>query len=263
MRRLNLASLALLAGTASGAHLTLSNFEDLVSSAPIQCLYAYNTPIRGCTPGDFARGSTCSEPCIEGLQAVQFTVRSLCANVNTAFNPLLKQIQAGNIVNVLCKTYTPHIRTSSEPISHPETTLMTSTTQAPPPSEASPKPPSTTSDASHETVTKPSTPTKAITSAVTSTTSESSVTSTKAPSSTSESTGMNTIAPTSQTTNDDQASSTSEEPSKPTRPLNSQPGSGGGSPFDFVAIGTAARFGLSGGCITVAIAITFTTLTLI
>ncbi|KAL7789152.1 hypothetical protein V8C37DRAFT_218922 [Trichoderma ceciliae] len=262
VRRRSLAILVFLVGTASGALLTLSNFDGLVSSAPIQCLYAYNTPIRGCTPSDFVGDATCSESCIEGLQAVQFTVRSLCANVDAASNPVLKQIQAGNILDFLCKTDTLQISTASTPVSHSATTLKTSTKQTPPPSPSSSKPQSTTNRASHFTTTNFSTLTEAATSALTFPTPDLSTAPAVVPSLTSESTNETTVAPTSQTMNGEQASSSREEPSKPTRPPNTQPGSGGGSPFDFVAVSTAVTFKLSGASITTVMAIALTALTL-
>lgn len=257
MRCHSLSSLILLAGTASAALLTLSSFEGLGSPAPVQCLYAYNSPIRGCTPHDFVSDATCSESCIQGLQAVQFTVRSLCANVNTASSPLLKQIQAGNILGALCKADTTQKSTTSASASHTSTTLKTTTKQT------SSRPQSTISSASHLTSTKLSTTTEAATSTTTSTTAIPSTTSVEVSSSTSKSTTEATITPTSQTTTSEPATSSSERPSKPTRPPNIQPGSGGGSPFDFVASNTATKFKLSKGSITTVIGIALMALTLI
>ncbi|PTB38131.1 hypothetical protein M441DRAFT_60412 [Trichoderma asperellum CBS 433.97] len=262
MQQLSLANLVFLVGTASGALLTLSSFEGLASPAPLSCIYAYNAPIRGCTAGDFGKGTTCSESCIEGLQAVQFTVRSLCAKVSSANNPLLKQIQAGNLVAAICSAgtpaSTPTSTPASTPASPPATTLQTSTRQTSPPPQVPPTSQSPSDVAPPSTSTQGPVSTEAASSAVASTTPDHSITSAAVPSSTIES-----VARTSQTSVD-QPSSSSEEPSKPTRPINpnAQPGSGGGDPFDFVAISAATKFNFPETLITVATAITATLATL-
>ncbi|KAL7946938.1 hypothetical protein V8C42DRAFT_319219 [Trichoderma barbatum] len=253
VQRPSLASLVFLAGAASGTLLTLSNFQSLTSSVSVQCLYAYNLPIRGCTPRDFIGDATCSESCIAGLQAVQFTVRGLCSNVNSADNSLLKQVKEGHILDALCKADTPQMSSTAAPTPPP--------TQTPPPQESSePSEPSEPeSTASDPISTTSSAPPEATTSAIPT------LTSVVIPSSTSESTIETTSAPTSQATNDEQPSTSSEEKPQPTRKPNRQPGRGGGDPFDFVATSKATKFGLFGGTIYVAttVAFAFTTLTLI
>lgn len=255
MQQISLTNLVFLIGTASGALLTLSSFEGLASPAPLSCIYAYNAPIRGCTADDFAKGATCSETCVEGLQAVQFTVRSLCAKANAANNILLQQIQAGNLVAAVCKTSTP----ASTPISSPATTLQTSTIQTSPPSQASPTPQSSSADTSQVISTQQPVSTEAASSTAASATPDHSTTSATVSSS-----AIESATPTSQTSVE-KPSSTSEEPSKPTRPINpnAQPGSGGGSPFDFVAISKATRFNLAETFTTIAAAIALATLILI
>ncbi|KAL7895886.1 hypothetical protein HDV63DRAFT_406098 [Trichoderma sp. SZMC 28014] len=256
MQQISLTNLVFLIGTASGALLTLSSFEGLASPAPLSCIYAYNAPIRGCTADDFAKGATCSETCVEGLQAVQFTVRSLCAKVSTANNILLQQIQSGNLVAAVCKTSTPP---ASTPISPPATTLQTSTIQTSPSSQASPTPQSSSSDASQVTSTQQPVSTEAASSTAASATPDHSITSAAV-----SSPAIESATPTSQTSVE-KPSSSSEEPSKPTRPINpnAQPGSGGGSPFDFVAISKAARFNLAETFTTIAAAVALATLILI
>ncbi|KAL7919615.1 hypothetical protein ACQKWADRAFT_190886 [Trichoderma austrokoningii] len=233
MQQLSLANLVFLIGTASGALLTLSSFEGLASPAPLSCIYSYNAPIRGCTAGDFSKGATCSESCVEGLQAVQFTVRSLCAKVSFANNPLLQQIQNGNIVAAVCSTDAP----ASTPISLPATTLQTSTRQTSPSSQALPTTQSPSDSASAVTSTQQPVSTQAPSSAAATSTPDQSITSAAASSS-----AIESATQTSQTSVE-KPSSSSEEPSKPTRPINpnAQPGSGGGSPFDFVAISMATK----------------------
>ncbi|UKZ78979.1 hypothetical protein TrVFT333_006729 [Trichoderma virens FT-333] len=227
-----LTSLLFLAGAASGTLLTLSNFQSLTSAVSVQCLYAYNLPIRGCSPSDFTRGATCSESCISGLQAVQFSVRGLCANISSGSNSLLLQVKEGHILDALCNMDTPQMSTTSAPTPPPKQT-------PPPPRESSskPKPESTTSDPISTTSSAPS---KAATTTIPT------LTSVVIPSSAGESTAEATNAPTSKAINEEQPSSTSEEKPKPTRNPNAQPGSGGGSPFDFVAISKATNLGLTG-----------------
>ncbi|EHK46609.1 hypothetical protein TRIATDRAFT_89972 [Trichoderma atroviride IMI 206040] len=269
MQQLSLTHLVFLIGTASGALLTLSSFEGLASPAALSCIYAYNAPIRGCTANDFARGATCSETCVEGLQAVQFTVRSLCAKANAANNPLLQQIQNGNLVAAVCKTNTP----ASTPIPSPATTLQTSTIQTStmqtstmqtstmqtsPPSQASPTPQSTSDGASQVTSTQQPVSTEAASSTAASVTPDHSITSVAVSTSAIES------ATQASQTSVEKPSSSSEEPSKPTRPINpnAQPGSGGGSPFDFVAISRAAKFNFAETFTTLATAAALVTLIL-
>ncbi|KAM0477087.1 hypothetical protein ACHAPX_006047 [Trichoderma viride] len=247
-------------GTASGALLTLASFEGLASPAPLSCIYAYNAPIRGCTADDFAKGATCSETCVEGLQAVQFTVRSLCAKVSDANNLLLQQIQSGNLVAAICKTSIP----ASTPTPPPATTLQTSTIQTSTvqtllSSQASPPPQSSSDVASQVTSTQQPVSTEAAPSTTASATPDHSITTAAVSSSAIES-ATQTLQ-----TSVEKPSSSSEEPSKPTRPINpnAQPGSGGGSPFDFVAISTATKFNFAETFTTLATAATLTTLILI
>ncbi|PKK54918.1 hypothetical protein CI102_224 [Trichoderma harzianum] len=263
VQRPSLASLVFLAGAASANSLSLSNFQSLTSSVSVQCLYAYNLPIRGCSPSDFGSGATCSEGCITGLQAVQFSVQGFCTNINAASNSLLAEVKGGHILDALCKKDAPLKSTASTPTPPP--------TKTPPPPQTSSQSKettsttstiSTTSITSQPISTTSSVPSTTVTTAVTSAI-PTTLTSVTIPSSTSESTTETTNAATSQTTNDQQPTSTSEENLKPTRRPNTQPGSGGGSPFDFVASSKATEFGLTRACITMAIAITFTTLTLI
>ncbi|KAL6802694.1 hypothetical protein GGI42DRAFT_324977 [Trichoderma sp. SZMC 28013] len=261
VQRPSLASLVFLAGAVSGTSLSLSNFQSLTSSVSVQCLYAYNLPIRGCSLSDFTGGATCSEGCIAGLEAVQFSVQGLCTNINAASNSLIVEVKEGHILDVLCKTDAKPRSTTLTPTPPP--------TKTPPPPQTSSEPKRTTSTTSTTSIpisttssvpstTITTTVTTAITSAIPTT-----LTSVIIPSSTSESTIETTNAATSQATNDEQPTSTSEEQPKPTRRPNTQPGSGGGSPFDFVASSKGTEFGLTRASITMAIAITFTTLTLI
>ncbi|TFB06018.1 hypothetical protein CCMA1212_001422 [Trichoderma ghanense] len=271
----SLAHFALMASTASGALLTLSNFQGLTTSVPVQCLYAYNMPIQRCTPADFAAGASCSQSCIAGLQAAQFTVRGLCFSVNAPVNSLLKQIQAGHILDVLCGPKKAPIPITTPSVAPPKQTppvpapLPTSKTT---PTGVAPRP--IFSTLSTSTTPTQATSSSALAEATTSiTTSEASSTSTEsradtaseaASSSTTTSTTEDPSSPTPQPSIDDQpSSSTRTAKPKPTRPPNSQPGSGGGSPFDFVPASRATQLGLAGGSVAIAMAIASTALMLL
>ncbi|ETS03749.1 hypothetical protein M419DRAFT_128163 [Trichoderma reesei RUT C-30] len=241
----------------------------LTTAVPVQCLYAYNMPIQRCTPDDFSIGASCSQSCISGLQAAQFTVRGLCFSVNAPANSLLKQIQDGHIVDVLCGVNKAPIPTTPASVVPPKTTppipAPSSNPDAPRPifstlSTSTTQSQTTSSSALPEATT--STPTSETSS--TSTESQDSTTSEAASSLPTASTTEDASSPTPQPSNDDQpSSSTRNTKPKPTRPPNLQPGSGGGSPFDFVASSRATNLELAGGSIAFAIAIASATLALL
>ncbi|KAL7815647.1 hypothetical protein V8C26DRAFT_402284 [Trichoderma gracile] len=218
-------------------------------------------PIQRCTADDFTVGASCSQSCISGLQAAQFTVRGLCFSVTAPANSLLKQVLDGHIVDILCgpnkapiptttASVAPPKQTTPTPASSPTpetprpifSTFSTSTTPPIQPTSSSALPEATTSTTTSET---PSTSTES----QDSTTSET-------PSTTTTSTTEAASSPTPQPSNDDPtSSSTTTTKPKPTRPPNSQPGSGGGSPFDFVAISRATKRGLDGSSIAMSMAV--------
>ncbi|PTB65128.1 hypothetical protein BBK36DRAFT_20942 [Trichoderma citrinoviride] len=273
----SLAHFALTASAAAGAHLSLSSFQVLTTSVPVQCLYAYNMPIQRCTPADFIGGGSCSQSCRSGLQASQFTVRGLCSGVNAPANSLLKEILEGHILDVLCDAgkaptptptpttpATPPKQTPPNPAPAPPPSPVTTTNMAPRPIFSTLST-STVSTQSTSSSPLPETSTSTTTSAASSTSTETqaSTTSEAAPSSSIASTTDAPSSETPQPSNNSQASSSSSSSSttkpKPTRPPNSQPGSGGGSPFDFVPASRAAKLGLAGGSLAIAMAIASTT----
>ncbi|KAL3956005.1 hypothetical protein ACCO45_008851 [Purpureocillium lilacinum] len=73
---IRLVDVVFLAGTASGTVFSLSNFQMLSGgSVPLNCILAYNTPIRGCRIRDFTE-KTCSEECRDSLNEVQNNVQA-------------------------------------------------------------------------------------------------------------------------------------------------------------------------------------------
>ncbi|KAL7804894.1 hypothetical protein V8C44DRAFT_342215 [Trichoderma aethiopicum] len=262
----SLAHFALMASTASAALLTLSSFQGLTISVPVQCLYAYNMPIQRCTPDDFSVGASCSQSCIAGLQAAQFTVRGLCPGVNAPANSLLKQIQDGHIVDVLCGANKAPAPTATASVTPPK---QTTPKQTPSPSSEAPRPvfstlsTSTTPAQATSSSALPEATTSTTTTAASSTSAESEADSTSeaAPSATTTTITEDDSSPTSQPSDNDQTtSSTRTTKPKPTRPPNSQPGSGGGSPFDFVAVSRATKAGLAGGFFSVFMAVASSTM---
>ncbi|OTA01680.1 hypothetical protein A9Z42_0020050 [Trichoderma parareesei] len=87
-----LAHFALMAGTASAALLTLSNFQGLTTAVPVQCLYAYNMPIQRCTPDDFSVGASCSH--------ISRSAETNTANTSTIIKSRRTAPDIFNIVNV-------------------------------------------------------------------------------------------------------------------------------------------------------------------
>ncbi|GAO17551.1 uncharacterized protein UV8b_07854 [Ustilaginoidea virens] len=109
-----LASLALLAPHASGFFLTLSNFQPVsAASLPLECVFAYNTPMRGCGARDFAGGGGgggggCSPMCRGAVATTQAGIQEACALVSAGAGSLLGRAQSGNLVAALCGDDRPH-----------------------------------------------------------------------------------------------------------------------------------------------------------
>ncbi|KAF5130414.1 hypothetical protein E5D57_006752 [Metarhizium anisopliae] len=83
-------------------------------SLPLECAFAYNTPLQGCSMEDFGEGKMCSSTCIDNILAVETKIQDSCALARTGSNSLLDQAQQGRlthyqakaIVNHVCYTYT-------------------------------------------------------------------------------------------------------------------------------------------------------------
>ncbi|KAK5994520.1 hypothetical protein PT974_04998 [Cladobotryum mycophilum] len=217
--------------TTSASFLTLSNFEALASlSLPLNCVFAYNTPIRGCDVNDFMEESICSPRCRQGLQSVQINVMSSCTGISVMRDTLLLDAQQGRLVNVLCPgsaqgtTTITTTTTSLSKSAYPVPAASTSTAHSPvTTSSAAPTKPHSISSKSEKS-TEPASSSSRTTFTTPAVGTPSGPVTTQSDSSTSQQSRIESTL-----------SATNEEP--PRRTL--QPGSGGGSPFDFVTSGTS------------------------
>ncbi|UNI17210.1 hypothetical protein JDV02_003579 [Purpureocillium takamizusanense] len=218
-----------LAGTASGTVFSLSNFQMLAGGlVPLNCILAYNTPIRGCRIRDFSE-KTCPDECRDSLNEVQTNVQASCDLIGAGEGTLLFKAQKGTLTDSLCRPQEEIIPTP-EPTPAPETTIRSFSII---PSEAPPPPPSTSEPTTISSV--PSTSEVESTSTVTSTSFTSSIRSTVKPKSTSTPPLPSTK---SESTSTSLSSSSTTQGSRQTIP----PGSGGGSPFDFISAASASRW---------------------
>ncbi|KAG6035152.1 hypothetical protein E4U41_006240 [Claviceps citrina] len=93
----------LLVTEVSGFYLTLSNFQSVSTlSLPLECVFAYNTPLQGCHVEDFGSAGACSRPCQQGVARTQAGIQRSCAMVSAGDRSLLGEAQGGNLVAVLC-----------------------------------------------------------------------------------------------------------------------------------------------------------------
>ncbi|KAJ6439891.1 acyl-CoA dehydrogenase [Purpureocillium lavendulum] len=227
-RPVRLTDVVFLAGAASGTVFTLSNFQMLSSgSVPLGCILAYNTPIRGCRIRDFTE-KTCSDECRDSLNEVQSNVQTSCDQISVASGTLLYKAQKGTLTDSLCRPEDEEPSSTVAPTpTAPQTTLKSFTII---PSESTTSPESTSEVSTISSIPSTSEPESTSSSVFTS-----SVRSTVKPNTSSTtlvSTPIGKSAPTSTSTS---STSTTQGP-RQTIP----PGSGGGSPFDFVSAGSRA-----------------------
>ncbi|GJN82410.1 hypothetical protein PLIIFM63780_005950 [Purpureocillium lilacinum] len=134
---IRLVDVVFLAGTASGTVFSLSNFQMLSGgSVPLNCILAYNTPIRGCRIRDFTE-KTCSEECRDSLNEVQNNVQASCDLISASEGTLLSKAQKGTLTDSLCRP--EDVSTSIAPTPTPETTIRSFSiipSETPPPPES-------------------------------------------------------------------------------------------------------------------------------
>ncbi|KND90805.1 hypothetical protein TOPH_04530, partial [Tolypocladium ophioglossoides CBS 100239] len=180
--------------------------------------------IVGCRLRDFTDKS-CSFECEHSLAGAQSNIQASGGLVDVGPDTLLHQAQRGILVGALCGSGNDGRTTTATrtPPSPPQTTLRSSTRIPPAPTTSSATTTSTTSTTGTTSVSQP---------AGTSEPTTSSATSTAQPSSTSQDV---TAAPPQPSTSDESTSSRtwSTTTAQPRQTLI--PGSGGGTPFDFVA----------------------------
>ncbi|KAG5950575.1 hypothetical protein E4U53_004825 [Claviceps sorghi] len=132
----------LLGREVSGFYLTLSDFQAVSTlSLPLECIFAYNMPMRGCGVEDFGKDATCSSLCQQGVVRVQSSIQQSCAMVSTGERSLLDEAKNGHLVAAICRTGQPPPDSAS------------TTGHTPSSAFTRPAPDSTSDDASSATVT--------------------------------------------------------------------------------------------------------------
>ncbi|KAG5929540.1 hypothetical protein E4U42_005567 [Claviceps africana] len=216
----------LLGREVSGFYLTLSNFQAVSTlSLPLECIFAYNTPMRGCGVEDFGKDATCSPSCQQGVVRIQTSIQQSCALVSTGERSLLDEAQNGRLVAAICRTELPPPGSAS------------TTSRASSPGFTRPAPDSTSDDASSATAT------------TTRTRAESAATSTPTSISTSTPAIIATAATTPPTHHPVRPASTSTRSTTTSSSAAAQTRfrGGGGSPFDPMPESAAQRRGSGSG----------------
>ncbi|KAG6004372.1 hypothetical protein E4U21_001135 [Claviceps maximensis] len=167
----------LLGRQASGFYLTLSNFQSVSTlSLPLECIFAYNTPMQGCVVGDFGKSAICSSACLQGVVRIQSSIQESCAMVRTGARSLLDEAQNGHLVAAICRTrqappespQSTWTGTSSSTAREDESTAISVTTTGPRSTPyTSGQPPSatlTSTQGAHGSITTPSAPSRSSTS---------------------------------------------------------------------------------------------------
>ncbi|KAF4304268.1 hypothetical protein GTA08_BOTSDO08297 [Botryosphaeria dothidea] len=222
--------LSLLAALARAV--SLSDFTPRVEDLSSQCDAVYNRQIKDCSASDLQTGDNCSVACISGLVAIAESVKSACANDDIAETSIIGVFLLGKGPQILCSNIAATTlgggqtsKTTTSSITQQSSTLELSsqTTDAGTTIVAGTST-STTADA---------TSTAASTEASSTSAEETTTAETTAAATTSsvETTAESTTAATSSTSSE--AASTTSSGATDLASLNE--GSGGGSPFDFVA----------------------------
>ncbi|MCJ1238584.1 hypothetical protein MMC14_006574 [Varicellaria rhodocarpa] len=138
--------LSLIAILPTSTAVDLSQFQQINGFSPA-CTNAYNTPIPGCSPLDFASNRPCSNTCIAGLQTITSLLNSACAGTQADPSSLIGHFFQGTGVTALCPnaaaattdqaspsqqstTTTLAIVSFTRPSSSTSTLLVTSTTSS-------------------------------------------------------------------------------------------------------------------------------------
>ena len=103
---------------------TLSQFQQ-INGFSTSCTNAYNTPIPGCKPSDFANNQPCSITCIAGLQSITVLINSACAGTQADPSSLIGHFFQGTGVIALCPNADAATTTSSQATQSQQTTSIT------------------------------------------------------------------------------------------------------------------------------------------
>lgn len=210
--------LTVFASTVS-ATVSLASFVPRIDNLLTQCATVYNYKIDGCVASDFSITSRCSATCVQGLVKITDAVLKSCADVDVGETSIIGVFQNGLGIQALC----PGVTVTTGSSSTSTTTRVTSI--------------SSTQVAATTTAARTST---------------TSTTQSSAPQSSSTSSGGLNIDPsaTASLTTSINASPTNvvqpgtSSTAKPSQVAGSQlsnSDSGGGSPFDVVAVGASSH----------------------
>ncbi|KAI8942989.1 hypothetical protein NX059_001027 [Plenodomus lindquistii] len=211
--------LAVLASTAS-ATISLSNFTPRIDRLPSQCAAVYNSKIEGCVATDFSSsdGSTpvCSAACVQGLVKIQDAVSKSCADADVSEVSIIGVFQNGLGLRALCPGVAVTTKSS--------TTAQATSTQAP--ARTSTEAAATTTS-SFEMVLSTASSSPGLNSPTRGLTMDPSAT--------------GTLTTSEQATNVGPSWTAGATTSRAPNSQLSNAGSGGGSPFDVVAVGSSSQ----------------------
>ncbi|KAG9194894.1 hypothetical protein G6011_04929 [Alternaria panax] len=111
---LRAALLALVLASASSATtVSLASFIPRIDDLPTSCNAVYTSAISGCAADDFKSGAICSAACVRGLSAIAESVKEKCANVDAGELSIIGVFQNGLGIQSLCPGVTITTRSSS------------------------------------------------------------------------------------------------------------------------------------------------------
>lgn len=91
-----------LASTSSATTVSLASFIPRIDNLPKSCNAVYTSSISGCVADDFKSGATCSAACVRGLSAIAESVKDKCANVDAGELSIIGVFQNGLGIQSLC-----------------------------------------------------------------------------------------------------------------------------------------------------------------
>lgn len=108
-----------LAGSTSAVQ--LASFIPRIDRLSASCSIVYNAQIDGCVPDDFKPGATCSAACVRGLSRLTDGVKRACAGDDPGETSIIGVFQAGLGIGALCPSVAV-VTSSSSPAPQPTNT---------------------------------------------------------------------------------------------------------------------------------------------
>ncbi|KAF2126996.1 hypothetical protein P153DRAFT_74623 [Dothidotthia symphoricarpi CBS 119687] len=81
---------------------SLASFTPRIKELPSQCDTAYRTTISGCVGDEFKAGATCSDACVQGLKTIGESVMKACEGVDVGETSIIGLFQMGSGIKALC-----------------------------------------------------------------------------------------------------------------------------------------------------------------